>query len=93
MPKRAWCSECGGYVMLTAEEICPNGHPRSALRAIEEVASQSGGLPYRPGSRAFEFAIPSVVVRRRAASGGVQRAGGSRLGNGFGRLVDLRFPA
>jgi hypothetical protein len=38
MPKRAWCNECKALVMLTGEGMCPNGHPRPALRGIEEVA-------------------------------------------------------
>jgi hypothetical protein len=38
MAKRAWCSGCNGYVMLTGEGLCPNGHPKPSLRGIEEVA-------------------------------------------------------
>ena len=38
MPKTAYCGECGRYVQLTAEETCPNGHPRSALRDLREGA-------------------------------------------------------
>jgi hypothetical protein len=41
MPKRAWCSDCNSYVLLTAEEQCPSGHPRCALRGVEEVSAVS----------------------------------------------------
>jgi hypothetical protein len=35
--KKAWCSECGHYVLITSEGICPVGHPKPALRGVEEV--------------------------------------------------------
>ena len=37
MPKRAWCSGCRSYVMLTADDMCPYGHPKPSLRGVEEV--------------------------------------------------------
>jgi uncharacterized RDD family membrane protein YckC len=35
--KRAYCSECGAYVILDANEVCPGGHPRPCYRDICEV--------------------------------------------------------
>ena len=37
MAKRAWCSGCRSYVMLTADDMCPYGHPKPSLRGVEEV--------------------------------------------------------
>jgi hypothetical protein len=31
-----YCGECGRYVELTAEGVCPDGHPRSSLRDVRE---------------------------------------------------------
>lgn len=53
MAKRAWCSDCNGYVMLTPEGMCPGGHPKPCLRAIEEVVGS---------------AVPAVPVRRAPVS-------------------------
>lgn len=36
MARRAWCSDCNGYVLLTDEGLCPHGHPKPSLRGIEE---------------------------------------------------------
>ena len=35
--KRAYCSKCGEYVPLNADEACPGGHPRSCYRDVREV--------------------------------------------------------
>jgi hypothetical protein len=37
MRKKAWCGACGRYVILNSAGICPVGHPRPALRALEDV--------------------------------------------------------
>ena len=50
MPKRAWCSGCRSYVMLTADDMCPYGHPKPSLRGIEEVGY--GAPPSQPERRA-----------------------------------------
>ena len=50
MPKRAWCSGCRSYVMLTANDMCPHGHPRPSLRGVEEVGF--GTPPSQPERRA-----------------------------------------
>jgi hypothetical protein len=31
-----YCGECARYVELTADGMCPDGHPRSALRDVRE---------------------------------------------------------
>jgi hypothetical protein len=49
--KKAWCSECGHYVLVTSEGICPVGHPRPALRGVEEVPDDYV-LPEPPARRA-----------------------------------------
>lgn len=49
MPKRAWCSGCRGYVMLTPEDMCPYGHPKPSLRGVEEVGY--GAPPSEPEFR------------------------------------------
>lgn len=65
MAKRAWCNECNCYVILTWDEICPEGHPRPALRAIEEVPD--GALPAQPARRAPAPSTPAYAAQPAAA--------------------------
>ena len=74
MAKRAWCSGCNGYVMLTEEGLCPNGHPKPSLRGIEEVADE---MP-----RTQPMRRPPGMVTALGASGSQPRPAFAGVGYG-----------
>ncbi len=63
MRKRAWCKECGCYVSLSDEGVCPQRHPTSALRWVEEVSEfASEKVMPAPPRRGLGFARRLVLV-------------------------------
>jgi hypothetical protein len=92
MPKRAWCNGCSSYVMLTAEDLCPYGHPKPSLRAVEEVGY--GAPPSQPERKpptdtapyASEGFTPATATASAAFAGGMTYYGGdsgpTEAGNG-----------
>lgn len=48
MTKRAWCTECNGWVVLDASDMCPYGHPASSLNNVEEWGNQPAEQPQLP---------------------------------------------
>lgn len=56
MAKRSWCNECGCYVTLTDDGLCPQGHPESELRWVEEVSDlDPAQLPAASSERGLGF--------------------------------------
>ena len=43
--KQAYCSECGEYVVLEANGICPGGHARSCYRDVRDIDPQPVAIP------------------------------------------------
>lgn len=43
--KQAYCSECGGYVVLDPSGTCPGGHARSCYRDVREIGPEQSGAP------------------------------------------------
>jgi hypothetical protein len=65
MAVRAWCDGCTKYVVLTGEGLCPEGHPRPALRNLEEipdgVQTLSADSPRVAAEMAANVASPGAV--------------------------------
>jgi hypothetical protein len=63
--KNAYCNVCGARVMLTDDGECVNGHPRSALRDVQEgpiAPAQASARPASPSNQAAagsDFSPPS----------------------------------
>jgi len=51
MAVAAYCSECKGYVWMSAEGSCTNGHPRSCLRDVHEAAELPTPVGVAPASQ------------------------------------------
>lgn len=69
MATAAYCSECNGYVWVSAEGACNNGHPRSCLRDVHAAAELPTPVgvapvpqaPARPGDPPPDAAPPFPV--------------------------------
>lgn len=62
MALRGWCGECAGYVTLTDEGLCPNGHLRPSLRGVVEVPDAAGAGPAGVPQPAHLVAATEVPV-------------------------------
>jgi hypothetical protein len=99
MPKRAWCSGCRSYVMLTADDMCPYGHPRPSLRGIEEVGygappsqPELGKAPEQP----MQWESPSGYSTPTATVGGGYGAsmhGSDATSSSYGSVAVATQPA
>jgi hypothetical protein len=89
MPKRAWCDGCRSYVMLTADDMCPYGHAKPSLRAVQEVGY---GMPpsepeKQPPTDTAQYATAefgSASATSEATCGATSTYGGEAPFPGYG---------
>jgi hypothetical protein len=73
MSKNAYCSGCGSRVQLTDAAECPNGHPRSMLRDVQEglavpaprpvaVVDDEGASNLKPSEEAAAKLIGQLII-------------------------------
>ena len=74
MAKRAYCSGCGGYVLLDEDEWCPQRHPRPCYADIQDLGSGTwpAGTPALGATsrqHSFEPLRPVAPARRPGPAG------------------------
>ena len=64
MGRAAYCSECSGYVWVSAEGGCGNGHARSFLRDVHESAELPTpvGIPPVPQNPGLPVDVPPAAA-------------------------------